>query len=100
MPLTAGINMPRHLMAKSPGDRREIRKTDRIPQKGEEFNESFVFPDESTSRPIRRLTSNRMINQKATYPINTHFLIEHLLLSTYNEERGVSALIRANARMF
>ena len=37
-------------------------KYDRIPQKGEEFNEMIIFPDELSGRPMRRITSNRKFN--------------------------------------
>jgi len=72
-------------------------KRDRIPQKGEEFNESFVFPDEATGRLTRRLTSYRQFNQKPTYHINSGFSPDnkYLCFNTWNPEGG-SALVRAN----
>lgn len=72
-------------------------KLDRIPQKGEEFNESFVFQDESTGRLTRRLTSYRQFNQKPTYHLNDGFSKDdrHLCFMTWNPQGG-SALVRAN----
>jgi len=70
---------------------------DRIPLKGEEFNESFEFPDEATGRLTRRLTSNRQFNQKPTYHLNSGFSQDdqYLTFCTWNEGSG-SALVRAN----
>ncbi len=96
MALTAGMSLPSFLTGNvsmiAPG----IRDTDRIPLKGEEFNESFIFPDECTNRPITRLTSRRHFNTKATYHIKSGFLGKHIVFSTYNDNDSGSALIRAN----
>jgi hypothetical protein len=70
---------------------------DRIPRKGEEFNESFVFPDECTCKTIRRLTSRRKFNTKSTYHIKSSFHGSYLVFATYNDSTSGSALIRANA---
>ena len=72
-------------------------KRDRIPQRGEEFNESFLFPDEATGRETRRLTSFRQFNQKPTYHINAGFSPDnnHLCFNTWNAGDG-SALVRVN----
>jgi len=79
--------------------RHAIADRDRIPEKGEEFNESMIFPDESTTRPIRRITSNRMFNHKSTYHIKSGFLGKYIAFCTYNDyfngQEG-SALIRAD----
>jgi hypothetical protein len=55
-------------------------KLDRIPQKSEEFNESFVFQDEATGRLTRRLTSYRQFNQKPTYHLNDGFSNDKLTM--------------------
>ena len=74
-----------------------IKKKSRIPQKGEEFNESFEFPDEATARLTRRLTSNRQFNQKPTYHLSSGFSPDdqYLTFCTWNEGEA-SALVRAN----
>lgn len=46
--LTAGVSLPGFLRAETLSIPREIKDSDRIPLKGEEFNESFIFPDEKT----------------------------------------------------
>ena len=73
------------------------RVDDRIPKKGEEWNESFLFPDEATTRLTRRLTSRRTFNHKPTYHINQGFSPDdqHLVFCTYAPGGG-SALVRAN----
>lgn len=69
---------------------------DRVPRKGEEWNESFLFPDEATTRPTRRLTSRRTFNHKPTYHINQGFSPDnrYLVFCTYHPG-GESALVRA-----
>jgi len=49
--LTAGVSLPGFLRAGTLSITREIKDSDRIPLKGEEFNESFIFPDECVSFP-------------------------------------------------
>jgi hypothetical protein len=49
--LTAGVSLPGFLRAGTLSIPREIKDSDRIPLKGEEFNESFIFPDECVSFP-------------------------------------------------
>ncbi len=68
-----------------------------IPKKGVEFNESYLFPDETTGRMTRRLTSYRSFNQKPTYHIHTGFTKDdkHLVFCTWNPGEA-SALVRAN----
>jgi hypothetical protein len=95
--LTAGLGFPGFIRGGTFTARPAIPANDRIPEKGEEFNESFVFPDECTNKPIRRLTSKRAFNQKATYHIKSGFLGNYLVFSTYNDHEGGSALIRAHA---
>ena len=70
---------------------------DRIPRKGEVFNEMFVFPDVATGYETHRITSHRPYNMKATYSMNTGFSQDekHIGFCTWNDE-GESALIRAN----
>lgn len=70
---------------------------DRIPFKGEEFNESFEFPDEATGRLTRKLTSKRQFNFKPTYHLSSGFSADdqYLTFCTWNEGNG-SALVRAN----
>ncbi len=72
-------------------------KLDRIPQKSEEFNESYVFQDEATGRLTRRLTSYRQFNQKPTYHLNDGFSKDnkHLCFATWNPQGG-SAMVRVN----
>ncbi len=72
-------------------------KASRIPRKGEEFNESFEFPDEATGRLTRRITSFRQFNQKPTYHLSSGFSPDdqYLTFCTWNEGEG-SALVRAN----
>ncbi|MCK5372001.1 MAG: hypothetical protein KAQ62_25745, partial [Cyclobacteriaceae bacterium] len=72
--------------------------SDRIPRKGEEFNESVVFPDEATMRLTRQITTKRMFNAKPTYHINAGFAPDnkHIVFATYNDSKSGSALVRAN----
>jgi len=71
---------------------------DRIPQKGEAFNESVLFPDEATMRPTRQITTKRMFNVKPTYHVNAGFAPDnkHIIFGTYNNDESGSALVRAN----
>lgn len=72
--------------------------SDPIPNKGEEFNESVVFPDEATMRSTRQITTKRMFNVKPTYHINAGFAPDnkHIVFATYNNDESGSALVRAN----
>ena len=94
--LSAGLGLPDLLKGSPSGFLQAKKSNDRIPRKGEEFNESFVFPDECTNTPIRKLTSKRGFNQKATYHIKSGFLGKYIAFSTYNDQTGGSALIRAD----
>ncbi|MBD3377666.1 hypothetical protein GF406_21740 [candidate division KSB1 bacterium] len=91
------VFLPFALRSKANAGYRVDPVRDRIPQKGEEFNESFVFPDQATGRLTRRLTSYRQFNQKPTYHINAGFSMDDLYLcfNTWNPDSG-SALVRAN----
>ena len=73
------------------------RSEDPVPPKGAEWNESFLFPDEATTRLTRRLTTRRTYNHKPTYHINQGFSPEsrYLVLCTWNPG-GDSALVRAD----
>ena len=74
-----------------------LKDPDRIPLKGEEFNESFIFPDECTCKPIRKITTHRKFNTKFTYHIKSGFLDKFMVFGTYNDALNGSALIRADA---
>ncbi len=94
--LTAGLQLPGFLKG-GPGVTGAPQKnSERIPRKGEEFNESFVFPDECTSRPIRKISANRKFNTKFTYHIKSGFLGKYMVFGTYNDDINGSALIRAD----
>lgn len=78
-------------------ENRRSAAEDRIPRKGETWNESFEFPDEATTRLTRRLTTRRKYNHKPTYHIHQGFSPDnrYLPLCTYNAD-GESALLRAD----
>jgi hypothetical protein len=98
--IVGAVSVPNLLSASvNEGLTKEIvldEKYDRIPQKGEEFNEMIIFPDELSGRPMRRITSNRKFNQKSTYHIKTGFYGNYIVFGSYNNRKDGSALIRAN----
>ena len=66
-------------------------------RKGDRFNESEFFDDPVTSRPTRRLTTQRDFSQTPTYHLNAAFSADsrYLVLASWDDE-GDSWLLKAD----